>query len=109
MTKWLIPKEVALMLRISLSQLCRMSKRGKIPCVNLSDSPKNVSFRYREEEIERWLEKRHSTTQHRAGVKRRFQGSTRVIRSANSASQEPETEREIPKAHGTEYPVSEDR
>ena len=112
MTQKLTPKQVAEVLQISLSQLCRMSKRGKIPCLNISDSPKNATWRYDPEELERWLRERrngHPTTPHRGGVRRRLQGSTPVIRSANGASQEPGTKKEINKAHGTEYPVSEDR
>jgi hypothetical protein len=114
MTQKLTPKQVAEMLQISLSQLCRMSRRGNIPCLNISDSPKNATWRYDPEELEKWLRERrngngHSTTQHRGKVRRRLQGSTPVIRSTNGASQELETKKEIPKAHGIQYPVNEDR
>src|SRR5262245_12056734 len=84
MINQLTAREVSQLLRISLSQLCRMSKRGKIPCMNISDSPKNSQFRYEPQEIEQWLKGRrqkHSTTQYRGGVRRRLQRSTSVIRS----------------------------
>ena len=72
------PEEVCDLLRISKFQLCRMSKRGKIPCVNVSDSPKNATWRYDEAEIERWLEERRRGSQRKAEVRRRIQTATPV-------------------------------
>lgn len=106
MTNLLTPKEVALMLRISPSQLCRMSKRGKIPCVNLSDSPKNATWRYDPDEIERWLEERRSGNHHLVEVKRRMKKSTGVIRGTNGANEALENKKKNSEAHGTEHPVN---
>jgi hypothetical protein len=101
------PKDVCELLQISPGALCRMSKRGKIPCMNISDSPKNATWRYDEAEIQRWLEGKRRGNRNQPPVKRRFNSSTRVIRSNDTVSQAVEKQNENGKAHGIACPVSE--
>jgi len=100
------PEEVCDLLRISKFQLCRMSKQGKIPCVNVSDSPKNATWRYDEDELAQWLNERRRGSQRKAEVRRRIQASTPVQRGINAMSQPLDNKSGNGKAHGTEHPVN---
>jgi hypothetical protein len=50
----LLPKEVAGLLHISLAQLCRLTKAGKVPAKDLGVG-KNHCWRYDPERLDKWL------------------------------------------------------
>jgi|SRR5215472_17525925 len=52
--KVLKPQEVAAMLRISVPQLCRLTKAKKIPAKDLGTG-RNHCWRYDEEQLEKWI------------------------------------------------------
>lgn len=83
MKKLLLPKEVCDLLRISASQLCRLTKAGKIPAKNLAIGSKNHAWRYDEDTLAKWIAE---PAQRPALPRRRIRSSTQVQRD-NRASQ----------------------
>jgi len=55
MNKLLTPKQVAEILQISLPQLCRLTRAGRIPAKDLGFGGKNHSWRYDEEKLQEWI------------------------------------------------------
>src|SRR5438094_857493 len=98
----LLPKEVAPMLRISISQLCRLTKAGKIPAKDLGTG-KNHLWRYQAERLEKWLSEEPSKEM---PPKHRKRKSTPVQRSPRGISQASEIKNENGEAHGTLSPVN---
>jgi hypothetical protein len=54
MNRQFTPKELAPLLKISLAQLCRLTKAGKIPAKDLGFG-KNHCWRYDPARLEKWL------------------------------------------------------
>ena len=107
MMKLLIPQEVAAMLRdLLVAALPDVQARERLPCLNVSDLPKNATWRYEPEEIERWLEEKRSGDHHQVEVKRRMKRSTQVIRGGNGTGEALENKKKNSGAHGTEHPVN---
>jgi predicted site-specific integrase-resolvase len=81
--KLLLPKEVCDWLSISLAQLCRLTKAGKIPAKDLG-AGKNHCWRYDPERLEKWLSEK-STNE--VPAKRKPRKSTPVKREVYENSQ----------------------
>ena len=85
MKKLLLPKEVCDWLSISLAQLCRLTKAGKIPAKDLG-AGKNHCWRYDPEQLEKWLGEKPAKEE---VTKRRHQKSTPVQQDIDKNSQVP--------------------
>ena len=105
MNKQLMPSEVATLLRISVPQLCRLTKAGRIPAIDVG-AGRTHCWRYDEGKLEQWL----NDTQRPRGdatVKRRTRKSTPVQRMVTTENQSIGIQSENGKAHGTMDPMTE--
>jgi hypothetical protein len=103
MNKLLTPEEVRDLLRISLPQLCRLTKLGRIPAKDVGAGRQHC-WRYDPMQIEKWL----NVPAHPSGdatVKKRIRRSTSVRHSVDVKNQLTEIQSENGKTHGTVYPM----
>jgi len=90
--KVLKPQEVAAMLRISVPQLCRLTKARKIPAKDLGTG-RNHCWRYDEAQLEKWITERQPAPDSTIKTRRRKQAVHSDLNghSNNSQSQSSET------------------
>ncbi|HEY2922904.1 MAG TPA: helix-turn-helix domain-containing protein [Candidatus Binatia bacterium] len=97
----LLPKEVAPMLKISLAQLCRLTKAGKIPAKDVGFG-KNHCWRYDEERLDKWL----SEEPRKEGPPKRRNRSSTPVKHSNQLEEKVSTIQHVNgKEHGTEDPA----
>jgi hypothetical protein len=101
MTTALLPKEVAERLRISLAQLCRLTKAGKIPAKDVGFG-KNHCWRYDEQRLEEWL---RAESQREPKPRLRNRTSTPVKHSFPQPEKISAIQQLNGEAHGTEDPT----
>jgi predicted site-specific integrase-resolvase len=98
----LLSKEVAELLRISISQLCRLTKAGKIPAKDVGIG-RNHAWRYDEDVLGKWIAE---PAQRPAAPRRRIRTSTPVQRDNRASQKTLENKSENGRGDRIAYPVN---